>query len=40
MKVLKMVMGMDMKMCCVKFVDFDTWAGFGREWSFALKYFK
>ena len=40
MKLLKMVIGVDMRMGCGKFVDFDTWVGTGKEQGFALKCFK
>ena len=37
MYVLKMVMGVDVRLCCDKFVDFDTRGGFSKKGSIALK---
>ena len=40
MYVLKMVLGVDVKLCCDIFIDFDTQDGYGRKWSFVQKCLK
>lgn len=37
MYVLKMVMGVDVRLCCDKFVDFDTRGRIWEKWEFCPK---